>query len=88
MDYDPKKDNEKISDLSIDEFTFLVEDIIDRKLEEYFGDPDEGLELRPEFVKKLTASKTSKAKTISMEHVCKEFGINLEEKPHAKHTKS
>jgi hypothetical protein len=78
----------KISDLTIEQFTFLVEDIIDQKLEEFFGDPDEGLELRPEFVKKLKANKKSKAKTISMEQVCKEFGINLEEKPHAKHTKS
>jgi hypothetical protein len=56
-----------------------VEDIIDRKLEEYFGDPDEGLELRPEFLKKLKASKKSKAKTISMEQVCKELGINIKE---------
>jgi hypothetical protein len=77
-----QEDKQKVTDLTVEQFTFLIEDIIDRKLEEYFGDPDEGLELRPEFVKKL------KAKTISMEQVCKEFGIKLEEKPHAHHTKS
>jgi len=37
----------KIAALTVEQFTFLVEDIIDRKLEEYFGDPDEGLEMRP-----------------------------------------
>ena len=52
-------------------------------------DPDEGLEFRPEFIKKLKASKRSKAKTISMDQVCKELGIILKEKkPNAKHTTS
>ena len=69
----------KIADLIVEQFTFLVEDIIDRKLEEYFGDPDEGLELRPEFIKKLKASKRSKTAPIPMEQLCKEFGIKLEE---------
>jgi hypothetical protein len=69
----------KIADLTVEQFTFLVEDIIDRKLEEYFGDPDEGLELHPEFIEKLKASKRSKFVRIPMEQLCKELGIKIEE---------
>jgi hypothetical protein len=72
----------KITDLTVEQFRFLVEDIIEEKLEQYFGDPDAGLELRPEIVKELTKSlaETKRGKRgIPMEQVCKEFGIKLEE---------
>ena len=78
----------KLANLTVEQFTFLVEDIIDRKLEEYFGDPDEGLELRPEFIKKLKTNKRSTNSRIPMEQVFKEFGIKREEPDNAKHTES
>ena len=78
----------KLANLTVEQFTFLVEDIIDRKLEEYFGDPDEGLGLRPEFIKRLKAQKRSNKNRIPMEQVAKEFGFNLKESYNAKHTQS
>ena len=78
----------KLANLTVEQFTFLVEDIIDSKLEEYFGDPDEGLELRPEFIKRLKTNKRSTNSRIPMEQVCKEFGIKQEEPDNAKHTES
>ncbi|MGB8829195.1 MAG: hypothetical protein WCC72_07195, partial [Dehalococcoidales bacterium] len=57
----------------------LINALIDEKLEQMIKDPDSGLKFRPEFLKKLKACEKSKAKTISMEQVCKELGINLEE---------
>jgi len=39
----------KVKDLSIDELEFLIE----QKILEFFGDPDSGLELKPEFKEEL-----------------------------------
>ena len=41
----------KVSDLTVDEFEQLLEEVIERKLEEFLGVPDEGLELT-EWIKK------------------------------------
>jgi DNA primase large subunit len=35
----------KVSDLTVEEFEQLLEEVVERKLEEFLGDPDEGLEL-------------------------------------------
>jgi plasmid replication initiation protein len=69
----------KVNELTLDQLKTLINELIDEKLEQMIKDPDEGLEFRPEFLKKLKASKNSKVKTISMEQICKELGINLEE---------
>lgn len=69
----------KVADLTVEQFRFLIEEIIDQKLEEYLGDPDEGLELRPEIIKGLKAQKRAKTARIPMEQLCKELGITLEE---------
>jgi hypothetical protein len=78
----------KVNELTLAQLKALINELIDEKLEQMISDPDEGLEFRPEFLKKLKVSKNSKVKTISMEQIYKELGINLEEKPHAKHTQS
>jgi hypothetical protein len=57
----------KITNLTIEQFRFLIEEIIDQKFMEYLGDPDEGLELRPEIIKRLKAHKRSKSKRIKLE---------------------
>lgn len=41
----------KVSDLTVEEFEQLLEEVVERKLEEFLGDPDEGLELT-EWIKK------------------------------------
>jgi DNA primase large subunit len=35
----------KVSDLTVEEFEQLLEEVVERKLEEFLGDPDECLEL-------------------------------------------
>ncbi len=46
----------KVADLTLEQFRTFIEEIVEQHLEEYLGDPDEGLELRPEFVRKLKKS--------------------------------
>jgi len=76
------KNEKKVTDLTVDELEFLIEDALDEKFVEWFGDPDEGLELRPEVKAQLTRSlKRLKAgeRGIPMDKVAKKLGIKLEE---------
>ena len=41
----------KVSDLTVEEFEQLLEEVVERKLEEFLRDSDEGLELT-EWIKK------------------------------------
>lgn len=43
----------KVAEMTTDELTSLIETVIDRKLFEWLGDPDAGLELRPEIMASL-----------------------------------
>ncbi len=43
----------KISEMTAEELTALIESLIDRKLAEWLGDPDEGLELREEIRQRI-----------------------------------
>ena len=72
-----KKNEKRVSDLTVEELMQFIEYAVDRGLEDYFGDPDEGLELRPEVIKKLKAQRKSKKKRISLEELAKEMGIEL-----------
>lgn len=54
----------------------FVEEIVEHKLLELLGDPDFGMELRPEVKKRLEKSYRSKAKTISAQKVAKELNLN------------
>lgn len=44
---------ETVGEMTVAEFRALVEDIVRDQLAELLGDPDEGLELRPEFLRLL-----------------------------------
>lgn len=46
----------KVSDLTVEEFEQLLEEVVERKLEEFLRDSDEGLELT-EWIKKAIAGK-------------------------------
>jgi len=40
----------KVADMTTDELQTMMETLIDRKMSEWIGDPDAGLELRPEII--------------------------------------
>ncbi len=46
----------KVADLTIDEFRELVQEVVIQTLSEMMSDPDEGLELRDDFVEELKQS--------------------------------
>lgn len=52
-----------------------IEAIIERKLLEFLGDPDEGLKLRPSFVAELKKRLKSKQKYVSHAEVKRRYGI-------------
>ncbi|HEX9896290.1 MAG TPA: hypothetical protein VGA85_01335 [Dehalococcoidales bacterium] len=75
-----KKKIKKISDLTIEQLGVLIDEIVEQRLEEYLGDPDEGLKLRPEFVRKLKRSMTHPPKKrYTLQEIAARCGIKLEE---------
>ena len=62
----------KVAELTVDEFKRIIEEAIEQKLSEMLGDPDEGLELRPEIEQRLRRSLAYMAaggKTLSLEEI-------------------
>jgi hypothetical protein len=71
----------KIKELTIEQFKTLIEDIIEAKMEEILGDPDEGLELTDEAKIKIEESLAAYKrgdKGTPLEKVAEEMGIELE----------
>jgi hypothetical protein len=60
----------KVKDLSIDELELLIE----QKILEFFGDPDSGLELKPEFKEELERRLKTPSRRIPHEQVVKIVG--------------
>ena len=46
----PRTDSIKVVDMTTDELQAMLENLIDRKMAEWIGDPEAGLELRREIV--------------------------------------
>lgn len=67
----------KVKKLTLDQLKMLIEEAIEEKLQEYLGDPDEGLELREEVVQRLKTHRTSKKERVGMEQVAKRYGLEL-----------
>ncbi|HEY95273.1 MAG TPA: hypothetical protein G4O15_10115 [Dehalococcoidia bacterium] len=67
----------KIKELTIEQFKALIEETIEAKLEEIFGDPDEGLEVREEIIEKLKEQRNSRKKRTPMDEIIKELGIEI-----------
>ncbi len=65
----------KIKDLGVDEFKALIEEVVEEKLEEMLGDPDQRLELKAEVKKRLERSLSSKAQSIPVTKVAEELGL-------------
>ena len=64
----------KVGDLSREELRALLDEIIEEKFRELF-DPDYGLELSDDFVKRLEASIASKER-VPFEDVKKKLGLD------------
>jgi hypothetical protein len=65
----------KIKDLGVDEFKALIEEVVEEKLEEMLGDPDQRLELKAEVKKRLERSLSSKAPGIPVAKLAEELGL-------------
>ncbi len=71
-------DATKVADLTIDEFRELVQEVVIQTLSEMMSDPDEGLELRDDFVEELEqsiADVKAGGKTVPAQKVAEELGL-------------
>ena len=69
----------QISDMTVDEFKALIRETVQETLEEFFVDPDEGLEVREEVKQKLVKSLhriQAGERGISAEEAYKRLGLN------------
>ena len=67
--------NTKIKELSLQDLKSYIDETVDKRLEERFGDPDVGLEVKPELIEKIRKSRLSK-ETSSAQDVAKRLGLN------------
>ena len=70
----------KVKDLTTDDLRALIADVVEEKLKELLGDPDWGLELRPEVAERLRKSLAAIERgeeTRPLEEVAKRLGIPL-----------
>ena len=68
----------KVADLTIDEFRELVQEVVIQTLSEMMSDPDEGLELRDDFVEELKQSLAdieAGGKTVPAQKVAEKLGL-------------
>ncbi|MDO8578584.1 MAG: hypothetical protein Q7R50_05335 [Dehalococcoidales bacterium] len=66
--------NVKVKELSVEELKSLINDAVDNRLEERFGDPDVGLEVKPSVIDSIRKSRRSKT-TIQAVEVAKRLGL-------------
>ena len=67
----------KVKELTVEQLKTLIEDTVEERLQEYLGDPDEGLEIKEEIIQKLKAQKEAGKPRISMEEIARKHGIEL-----------
>jgi len=70
-----KDKSTKVSDLSVEELKDLIKQTVQETIDDMLDDPDEGLELREEFVAQLKKSLESDEKMIPLEEVVKKIGL-------------
>jgi hypothetical protein len=74
----PKREPARIPGITPDELQAMIDESIDRKLVEWLGDPDEGLELRPEVIERIERHRKEYAagrRGKSLEQVMKDYGV-------------
>ena len=68
----------KLNKMTLEQLEALIDERVEQKLQEILGDPDEGLELKPDVVKRLQkslASVKSGKRGIPLSQVAGEFGL-------------
>jgi len=66
--------NIKVQELSLEELKAFIDEAVDIRLAERLGDPDAGLEVRPEVLERIRKSRRGKT-TITAEEVAKRLGL-------------
>ena len=67
-----------IANMTMDDLETAIEMALDRTLTEWFGDPDAGLELRPEVIERIEQQRKAVAageRGKPLEQVMREYGI-------------
>ncbi|MDD5289323.1 MAG: hypothetical protein PHY28_09475 [Dehalococcoidales bacterium] len=75
-----KTNDSSIKDITLADLRKMIEEAVEEKLQEYLGDPDEGLVLREEFGRKLKASLTAVRKGkrgVPLDKLAKGLGFDL-----------
>lgn len=65
----------KIKEMSLKELKAFINEAVDSRIEERLGDPDVGLEIKPEVIEAIRKSRKSKV-TLNAEEVAKRLGLN------------
>ena len=66
--------NTKLREMSLEELKTFINETVDMRLEERLGDPDIGLDVKPEIIEEIRRSRQSKV-TIPVEEVAKRLGL-------------
>ncbi len=66
--------NTKVRELSLEELKAFIDEAVDMRLEERLGDPDVGLEVKPEVIERIRNSRRNRV-TIPAEEVAKRLGL-------------
>jgi signal recognition particle GTPase len=66
--------NTKVNELSLEELKTFIDKAVDMRLEERLGDPDVGLDVKSEVIKKIRNSRRSRV-TIPAEEAAKRLGL-------------
>ena len=64
----------KVKELSLEELKAFINETVDMRLEERLGDPDVGLDVKPEVIEAIRKSRRSKV-TIPAEETAKRLGL-------------
>ena len=64
----------KVKELSLEELKAFINETVDMRLEERLGDPDVGLDVKPEVIEAIRKSRRSKV-TIPDEEAAKRLGL-------------
>jgi len=69
----------QVKDMTIDQLRDLIRPTVEQCLEEYFGDPDSGLEVKEEVKQKLLESQRKQAgeSGIPLGEIYKKLGVKL-----------
>ncbi|OGO32335.1 MAG: hypothetical protein A2Z29_02530 [Chloroflexi bacterium RBG_16_56_11] len=67
--------NPKVKELSLEELKAFIDEAVDLRLEERLGDPDVGLDIKPEAIEAIKKSRRNRV-TIPAEEVAKRLGLN------------